>query len=144
MEFNECTKSPYICIYTTLFLLHAGIVVHYIFVSVFLLWLLHVTSLFYAIVFPFSARKTLSKYKHVYLIPTFIGKLRMHIYFISWYFLISCFYIHIRCKSGVLLNSANIGIMCGAEVWTRTFNVFRVQRENARNYSIGETMRFAL
>ena len=66
-------------IYTRLFL-HAGIVLHYVFVSLSLFWLLHVTSIFYAIVFPFSARKTLSKYKHMYLIPTFIGKLRMHIY----------------------------------------------------------------
>ena len=104
-------------IYTRLFL-HAGIVVHYVLVSIFLLWLLHVTSIFYAIVFPFSARKTLSKYKHVYLIPTFIGKLRMHTLFNILFLDILLLRIHqvyIRC-----LASANTEVYTEVYIWIYT------------------------
>ena len=97
MEFYECKEvhiANWLYAYATLFL-HAGIVVHYVVVSMSLFWLFHVTSIFYAVVFPFSARKNLSKYKHVYLIPTFIGKLRMHSLFDI---LLLCMYI--RCTGG--------------------------------------------
>ena len=51
-----------------------GVVLHYAIVSASLWWLVHVASIFYAIVFPFHSRRTLSKYKRIYLIPSLVGR----------------------------------------------------------------------
>ena len=66
MHTNPCTHA-----HITILI---GVVVHYVIVSASLWWLFHVATIFYAIVFPFHSRRTLSKYKYIYLIPSLVGR----------------------------------------------------------------------
>ena len=77
----------------------AGVVANYVLISASLWWLFHVVSIFCAIAFPFQTRKTLSRFKHIYLIPTFIGEWSM----VWTYACIKWLLIHVHVKENILI-----------------------------------------